>query len=124
MTFENPPATHAQQQPVPRIVNISQVITETELVMRSNQLQQALNAGEFSEFCALKASNSTDAMQENIWNFLRVNFDNEPRTRFLQLLGYDQNDLAQKVRRLVYLLCVCVNFGFFILICPGSNEDR
>ena len=108
VTFENPPAaSHSQQQAVPRVVNISQVVTETELVMRSDQLQQALNAGEYSEFCALKAANSTDAMQENIWNFLRVNFDNEPRSRFLQLLGYDQNDLARKVRGW-FVCCVCL----------------
>ena len=98
MTFGTVPTGHSQQQQaVSRLVNISQVITETELVARSDQLQQALNAGEFSEFCTLKAANSADAMQENIWNFLRVNFDNEPRSRFLQLLGYDQNDLAKKV---------------------------
>lgn len=27
----------------------------------------------------------------------QVNFDQEPRVKFLQLLGYDQNDLAKKV---------------------------
>ena len=97
MTFESPPAGGAQQPAGPRVVTISQVVTETELVTRSNQLQQALGAGQLSEFCALKAANSPDAMQENIWNFLRVNFENEPRSSFLRLLGYDQNDLARKV---------------------------
>ncbi|CAG5125258.1 unnamed protein product [Candidula unifasciata] len=85
------------QQPVPRTVTISQVVTETELVVRSNQLQQAMNSGQFSEFCAMKAANSNDLMQENMWNFMKVNFESEPRTKFLQLLGYDQAELARKV---------------------------
>ncbi|KAH9518587.1 Protein transport protein Sec31A [Bulinus truncatus] len=85
------------QQPVPRIVTVSQVVTETELVVRSNQLEQALNDGHFSEFCAMKAANCRDAMQENIWSFMKVNFEKEPRTKFLELLGYDQNELARKV---------------------------
>ncbi|RUS90571.1 hypothetical protein EGW08_001659 [Elysia chlorotica] len=86
------------QQPPARIVRISQVVTETDLVVRSNALEQALNGGQFAEFCAMKAANSgNDVMQENIWNFMRVNFENEPRMKFLQLLGYDQNELARKV---------------------------
>ncbi|KAK7501450.1 hypothetical protein BaRGS_00007254, partial [Batillaria attramentaria] len=97
VTFECPPPGSPQQPAQPRVVRISQVVTETELVSRSDQLQQALAGGQFAEFCALKAANSTDAMQENIWNFLRVNFETDPRTRFLQLLGYDQNELAKKV---------------------------
>ncbi|KAI8797530.1 protein transport protein Sec31A isoform X1 [Biomphalaria glabrata] len=88
--------THPQQ-PVSRTVTISQVVTETELVVRSNQLEQALNDGRFSEFCAMKVANSKDSMQENIWNFMKVNFEKEPRTKYLELLGYDQNELARKV---------------------------
>ncbi|XP_025110625.1 LOW QUALITY PROTEIN: protein transport protein Sec31A-like [Pomacea canaliculata] len=97
VTFECPAAGKPLQTSPQRIVHISQVVTETELVTRSNQLQQALSAGQYLEFCALKASNSASAMEENIWNFLRVNFENEPRTKFLQLLGYDQTELAKKV---------------------------
>lgn len=78
-------------------VTISQVVTETDLVVRSNQLEQALANGQFTEFCALKAANCNDTMQETLWNFMTVNFDKEPRTKFLQLLGYDQNELARKV---------------------------
>lgn len=75
VTFECPPPGTPQQPAQPRVVRISQVVTETELVSRSDQLQQALAGGQFAEFCALKAANSTDAMQENIWNFLRVRID-------------------------------------------------
>ena len=72
MTFgiEAPPNP---QQPPTRGVRISQVVTETDLVVRSNALEQALSGGQFAEFCAMKAANSgSDVMQENIWNFMRV----------------------------------------------------
>ncbi|GFR77988.1 transport protein Sec31A, partial [Elysia marginata] len=91
-------ASPNQQQPPARVVRVSQVVTETDLVVRSNALEQALNGGQFAEFCVMKAANSgNDTMQENVWNFMRVNFENEPRMKFLQLLGYDQNELARKV---------------------------
>ncbi|XP_050394528.1 protein transport protein Sec31A isoform X2 [Patella vulgata] len=85
------------QQPVPKQVFISQVVTETEIINRSSQLEQATNNNQFVEFCAMKASNSGNRMEESIWNFLKVNFEKEPRKEFLQLLGYDENDLAAKV---------------------------
>ncbi|KAK3089875.1 hypothetical protein FSP39_007256 [Pinctada imbricata] len=85
------------QQPSPRQVYISQVVTETELLQRSSQLEQALYNGQYVEYCAMKAANSTDPLQENIWNFLRVNFEKEPRDHYIQLLGYDKTELVKKV---------------------------
>ncbi|KAL3876454.1 hypothetical protein ACJMK2_034299 [Sinanodonta woodiana] len=84
-------------QSVSRTVHISQVVTETEFLSRSVQLEQALMNGQHTEFCAMKAANCTDSMQENIWNFIRVNFEKEPRERYIQLLGYDKTELAKKV---------------------------
>lgn len=52
---------------------MSQVVTETDLVTGSLQLEQALGNGQHVEFCAMKAANSNDSMQESIWNFLMVN---------------------------------------------------
>ncbi|XP_062589643.1 protein transport protein Sec31A-like [Saccostrea cucullata] len=85
------------QQPSPKMVYISQVVTETDLLQRSLQLEQALENGQYVEYCAMKSANCTDPLQENIWNFLRVNFEKEPREHFIQLLGYDKTDLAKKV---------------------------
>lgn len=76
---------------------ISQVVTETDLLQRSHQLEQALENGQYVEYCAMKSANCTDPLQENIWNFLRVNFEKEPREHFIQLLGFDKTDLAKKV---------------------------
>ncbi|KAL4240586.1 Protein transport protein Sec31A [Mactra antiquata] len=96
VSFENIKPQNPQQ-PVNRQITVSQVVTETDLVTGSLQLEQALTNGQHVEFCAMKAANSSDSMQESIWNFLTVNFEKEPRERYIQLLGYDKTELAKKV---------------------------
>lgn len=71
--FENSKSANPQQ-PDEQLVNISQVVTETELVSRSNQLEHALSNGQYSEFCALKIANCQDELDQNIWNFLKVRY--------------------------------------------------
>lgn len=99
VSFENTKSQHPQQ-PISRQVHISQVTTETDLLNRSAVLENALNNGQFAEFCAMKIANSNDDMEETIWNFMKVNFENDSRTRFLQLIGYNQTDLSKKVAEL------------------------
>ena len=71
MSFENSKG-QSPHQPAQRQINMSQVVTETDLLSGSLQLEQALSNGQHLEFCAMKATNCTDRMQENIWNFLMV----------------------------------------------------
>lgn len=100
VTFKNikAPGGHGQQQqPAQRKVEISQVITEEELVSRSNQLQNALTNNQYTEFCSMKIENSKTEEEENLWNFMKVQFEKDPRKKYLMLLGYDQADLSRKV---------------------------
>ncbi len=60
------------QQPVSHYVHLSQVVTETDLIASSNQLETALTNGQYQEYCALKIANSKDMKEEEIWNFLKV----------------------------------------------------
>ena len=71
MTFESG-KPQQPQQPVQRLVSISQVITEQQLIERSSQLEQTLVNAQYAEFCNLKIANSKDPVEENIWNFLKV----------------------------------------------------
>ena len=74
VSFENTkPAS--PQAPIQHLVSISQVVTETDLVAKSNQLESALANGQFAEFCSLKIANSKNEQEENIWNFLKVSFN-------------------------------------------------
>lgn len=101
------------------MVYISQVVTETDLLQRSHQLEQALENGQYVEYCAMKSANCTDPLQENIWNFLRVNFEKEPREHFIQLLGFDKTDLAKKVNSERFMQIVFI----YIVLCIFHEAD-
>ncbi|XP_028397312.1 protein transport protein Sec31A-like [Dendronephthya gigantea] len=78
-------------------VNVSQVVTEEDLVNRSNLLEGALASASFAEFCRTKIESGSEGLDSTLWNFLKVNFEGEPRKQFLTLLGYDPNNLAKKI---------------------------
>ncbi|XP_068806369.1 protein transport protein Sec31B isoform X7 [Struthio camelus] len=85
------------QQTCPRQVFISQVTTETEFLVRSRELQMALQSGNLVEYCKGKIQTAKLQFDENLWNFLKVNLEQESRTKLLKLLGYSKDDLQKKI---------------------------
>jgi len=78
-------------------VYISQVVTEKKLLKRSEELRAALVSDETClAYCKKKVESAASELEENIWNFLLVNFENEPRKKYLELLGYNTKDLKAK----------------------------
>lgn len=75
-------------------VYISQVITEEELTMRSQELEAALNSRNLAEFCASKSQTSSE---KDTWDFLGAHFSEAPRQQLLQLLGYETKDSAAAI---------------------------
>lgn len=73
ITFGNlkPPPVQSPQ-PVPRQVFVSQVTTETEFLQRSRELQAALQAGSFNNYCQAKIQNAKSDAEQDIWKFLLV----------------------------------------------------
>ncbi|XP_039614767.1 protein transport protein Sec31A isoform X5 [Polypterus senegalus] len=96
VTFENI-KTPSQQPSAPRLVHVSQVVTETEFLDRSNQLQTTVQSGSFAEFCQFKIDASQTELEKNVWSFLKINFERDPRSRYLELLGYKKEKLAEKI---------------------------
>ncbi|XP_071952152.1 protein transport protein Sec31A-like [Antedon mediterranea] len=96
VSFENSKPQQAHQ-PTPKQVSISQVVTETDFIDRSKHLENALNEGGFVEFCSNKIAASADEIEKQMWNFLKVNFEKEPRNHFITLLGHDSHELTKKV---------------------------
>ncbi|KAF6032160.1 SEC31A [Bugula neritina] len=78
-------------------VSIHKVVTEGDVVSHSSQLEHALQNRQFAEFCSLKISNSEGHLEETLWKFLKVNFEHEPRTKYLNILGFDAQEISQKV---------------------------
>ncbi|XP_012624132.1 protein transport protein Sec31B isoform X2 [Microcebus murinus] len=98
VTFGLPssPAHHVPQ-PCPRLVFISQVTTESELLMRSTKLQKALGSGNLLNYCQNKSQQASLQSEKMLWQFLKVTLEQDSRMKFLKLLGYSKDELQKKV---------------------------
>lgn len=63
------------------------MITDEELIKRSNDLETVLAQGNFAEYCKQKADQTHDQHSRYVWYFLKANFDQNPRAELLNLLG-------------------------------------
>ncbi|XP_070314329.1 protein transport protein Sec31A isoform X19 [Odocoileus virginianus] len=100
VTFANvrtQPQPGAEQQPQPHHVFISQVVTEKEFLCRSDQLQQAVQSQGFVSYCQKKIEASQTEFEKHVWSFLKVNFEDDSRGKYLELLGYRKEDLGKKI---------------------------
>uniref|UniRef100_A0A803SUR8 Protein transport protein Sec31A n=1 Tax=Anolis carolinensis TaxID=28377 RepID=A0A803SUR8_ANOCA len=103
VTFENSRSQQQgpeqQQQPPHYHVYVSQVVTEKEFLSRSDQLQEAVQAEAFINYCQKKIDAARNDFEKNVWSFLKVHFEEDSRGKYLELLGYKKDDLGQKVRQ-------------------------
>ncbi|XP_035930291.1 protein transport protein Sec31A isoform X28 [Halichoerus grypus] len=99
VTFENvriQAQQGAEQQQQQHHVFISQVVTEKEFLSRSDQLQQVVQSQGFVSYCQKKIDASQTEFEKNVWSFLKVNFEDDSRGKYLELLGYRKEDLGKK----------------------------
>uniref|UniRef100_A0A3Q3J5P5 Protein transport protein Sec31A n=1 Tax=Monopterus albus TaxID=43700 RepID=A0A3Q3J5P5_MONAL len=94
VSLENPKLN--PQQPTSHVVHISQVVTETAFLKRSDQLQATLSSGSFVDFCQEKINAAENEFEKTVWSFLKVNFESDIRSKYLELLGYNKEELALK----------------------------
>ncbi|KAI1905323.1 hypothetical protein AGOR_G00014910 [Albula goreensis] len=97
VSLENVKAT--PQQPTCHMVHVSQVVTETDFLNRSNQLQATMTAGSFVDFCQSKIDAAQNEFERTVWSFLKVNFEDDTRGKYLELLGYKKEELALKIEK-------------------------
>ncbi|KAM9143600.1 protein transport protein Sec31A isoform 2-T2 [Pangshura tecta] len=98
VTFENI-KSHQQgpEQQQQHQVYVSQVVTEKEFLNRSDQLQEAVQSEGFINYCQKKIEAAQTDFEKNVWSFLKVNFEEDSRGKYLELLGYRKDDLGQKI---------------------------
>ncbi|KAM4808814.1 protein transport protein Sec31A isoform 5-T5 [Rhinophrynus dorsalis] len=89
---QNPQAPHQHFH-----VYVSQVVTEKEFLTRSNQLQDAVGTGAFVDYCQKKTEDAKTDFEKNVWSFLKVNFEDDSRGKYLELLGFRKEDLGAKI---------------------------
>uniref|UniRef100_A0A8C9L332 Protein transport protein Sec31A n=1 Tax=Pavo cristatus TaxID=9049 RepID=A0A8C9L332_PAVCR len=99
VTFENAKPQQQpgiDQQPQHHYVYVSQVVTEKEFLARSTQLQEAVQSEGFISYCQKKIDMAQADFERNVWAFLKVNFEEDSRAKYLDLLGYRKDDLRNK----------------------------
>ncbi|XP_071411894.1 protein transport protein Sec31A isoform X14 [Pithys albifrons albifrons] len=100
VTFENAKSQQQpgmEQQQQHHCVYVSQVVTEKEFLARSNQLQEAVQSEGFVSYCQKKIDMALADFEKNVWAFLKVNFEEDSRAKYLELLGYKKDDLRKKI---------------------------
>ncbi|NXU55385.1 SC31A protein, partial [Turnix velox] len=100
VTFENAKSQQQpgiEQQQQRHHVYISQVVTEKEFLARSKQLQEAVQSEAFVSYCQKKIDMAQASFEKNVWAFLKANFEEDSRVKYLELLGYRKDDLKKKV---------------------------
>ncbi|XP_073093504.1 protein transport protein Sec31A isoform X24 [Manis javanica] len=98
VTFENVKMQSQQGgEQQQHCVFISQVVTEKEFLNRSDQLQQVVQSQGFVSYCQKKIDVSQTEFERNVWSFLKVNFEDDSREKYLELLGYRKEDLGKKI---------------------------
>ncbi|NXI07439.1 SC31A protein, partial [Irena cyanogastra] len=120
VTFENSKSLQQlgmEQQQHPHVY-VSQVVTEKEFLARSNQLQEAVQSEGFVSYCQKKIDMALADFERNVWAFLKVNFEEDSRVRYLELLGYRKDDL----RKFLPLLLVDF-YGIFSLLKAPAESD-
>ncbi|XP_074546252.1 protein transport protein Sec31A isoform X2 [Halichoeres trimaculatus] len=91
------PGPQQLQQPTAHVVHVSQVVTETDFLQRSDRLQATLSAGSFVDFCQGKIDGAENEFERTVWSFLKANFESDIRSKYLELLGYNKEELALKI---------------------------
>nr|DBA28679.1 TPA: hypothetical protein GDO54_008994 [Pyxicephalus adspersus] len=105
VSFEMEKTQPTQQHPQAQNfhVYVSQVVTEQEFLNRSNKLQDVVSTGAFLEYCQKKIDESKSDFEKNVWSFLKVNFEDDSRGKYLELLGFKKEDLGAKIASVLNL---------------------
>jgi hypothetical protein len=90
-------AVQVGQTGVSHTVYVSQVVTEPGLIARSNQLEIALQHGQYADFCQSKIASSSTPHECFVWNFIRASFETNMRAELLSLLGFKPDEINSKV---------------------------
>lgn len=84
-----------------RKVIISQIITQPNLIQRSNKLKATLETEQYSDFCKEKMEKSPDEHTKKIWCCVHAYFDDNVTKNILELLGYNIDTMNNKLNQFV-----------------------
>lgn len=64
---------------------------------RAQALDAALQQGDYVDFCKNRASSSHSSHDKFLWECLRTNFEPNPSSEILNLLGFNPDEVNLKV---------------------------
>lgn len=99
--FENGPVDPNLPPNSNKRVIISQVVTQPELIQRSNELEEVLKTEQYSDYCKGKSDNTTDIYRKKIWNCVGAYFSENVTKNILNLLGYNIETMNNKLNQFV-----------------------
>jgi protein transport protein SEC31 len=105
------------------VLKLASVVTELGLVQRSTRLETSLQNDNMTEYCELKVSDSSKKENQEVWRFIKANFEQDPRKAFLTLLEYEPNSVRNMVsikrkKRTKAVILKCANGA------NGANEAQ
>ena len=97
----------AKQQPPgapqpPRLVGVSTVVEDAELVAASRVFEASLAQKDYKGLCETKAEAAAalgDAHGESVWRFVQLVFEDSARSKLLQKLGFDAEAITAEVMK-------------------------
>ncbi|KAK9695277.1 protein transport protein S31, partial [Basidiobolus ranarum] len=81
----------------PSVVSISTVVTEPEIVKRSQELETALESNQLQEFCETKATLITEKEEHDNWKILKILLESDARDRLIKHLGFEKDALIAQI---------------------------
>lgn len=84
------------------VVKVRKIVTEKELLDRSERLEEVVGSGNFEAFCNEKIASSShlEGEEKHTWKFLKVLFDKEGRHKILEYLGFDEAQTAKEIQEI------------------------
>ncbi|KAK2588050.1 hypothetical protein KPH14_004119 [Odynerus spinipes] len=99
ITFENELADPNLPVNSNRKVIISQVITQPDLIQRSNELEATLKNEQYIDYCKGKIDNTINEHTKKIWSCVGAYFSKNVTRNILDLLGYNTETMNKKLNQ-------------------------
>jgi len=90
------PRTGAPTDKKPTI-NVVSVVTEKDLVLRAQKLENTVGSSKYQEYCEEKIKSATSEAERQTWGFIKVFFESQSRTHILKHLNFDPETVSQRV---------------------------
>ncbi|KAI9498424.1 hypothetical protein BDB00DRAFT_448070 [Zychaea mexicana] len=92
-----PPGSAPAVQNIPRNVTIATVVTEPEIVKRSDELETAVNQNQLEKLSEDRHSQAAIADESQSWKVLRALFADDARQQLIRQLGFQNEEIIAAV---------------------------